>query len=95
MNSATPFDLRVATTAVGTPLHEFVEKNAPALRNAAAVIGGRGAVQTVNRLFDDLWSKPRICLAVRRSLRDLRCSVTSQPDSFAAYGSSLLGRAGA
>ena len=34
-----------------------------------------------------------ICLAVRRSLRDLRCSVISQPDSFSAYGSSLLGRA--
>lgn len=30
---------------------------------------------------------------MRRSLRDLRCSVTSQPDSFSAYGSNLLGRA--
>ncbi|MCA1777666.1 MAG: hypothetical protein LC676_19265 [Loktanella sp.] len=66
MNSITPFDMRVAPTAVGTPLHDFVEKNAPALRNAAAVIGGRGAVQTVNRLFDDLSSKPSIGVHTQR-----------------------------
>jgi hypothetical protein len=54
MNSITPFDMRVATTAVRTPLHDFVERNAPALRNAAGMIGGGGAVQTVNRLFGDL-----------------------------------------
>src|SRR5690554_6077494 len=35
-----------------------------------------------------------ICLAVRRSLRDLRCSIASQPDSFSANGSNLLGRTG-
>jgi hypothetical protein len=32
----------------------------------------------------------RISLAVRRSLRDLHCSITSQPDSFSTNGSSLL-----
>ncbi len=66
MNSITPFDMRVAAEAVRTPLHDFVEKNAPALRNAAAMIGGRGAVQTVNRLFDDLSTKPGIGVHTQR-----------------------------
>jgi hypothetical protein len=66
MNSITPFDMRVAATAVRTPLHDFVEKNAPALRNAAGVIGGGGAAQTVNRLFDDLSAKPRIGVHTQR-----------------------------
>ena len=33
-----------------------------------------------------------ICLAARLALRDLRCCITSQPESFSANGSSLPGR---
>src|SRR6187402_3016806 len=52
--------------------------------------------KAATRLYDP--SKPSatrsacICFSVRRCLRDLLASLLSQPDSFSAYGSSLLGQ---
>lgn len=54
MNSITPFDLRHAVSAHRSPVHNYVARNWPALRNAAALLGGQRAAQEADRLFDDL-----------------------------------------
>jgi len=68
MNSITPFDLRDAELAQRSPVHEFVQQNWPALRNAAALLGGQRAVQEADRLFDDLTAHAKIGIHARRRL---------------------------
>lgn len=58
--------------------------------SSAAAISAVGALQIRHSHAET--RSACICLAVRRWLRDLRCSVTSQPDSLFAHGASLLGR---
>jgi hypothetical protein len=68
MNSITPFDLRHAVPAHRSPIHEFVAQNWPALRNAAALLGGQRATQEADRLFDDLATHATIGIHARRRL---------------------------
>jgi hypothetical protein len=68
MNSITPIDLRHAVLAQRSPVHEFVAQNWPALRNAAALLGGQRAAQEADRLFDDLAAHTMIGTHTRRRL---------------------------
>jgi len=68
MNSTTPFDLRYAVLALRSPVHEFVEQNWPALRNAASFLGGQRAAQEADRLFDDLANHATIGIHTKRRL---------------------------
>ncbi|WP_169788536.1 hypothetical protein [Litoreibacter arenae] len=49
-------------------MHDFVAQNWPALRNAAALLGGRRAAQEADRLFDDLTAHATIGIHARRRL---------------------------
>jgi hypothetical protein len=68
MNSITPFDLRHAVSAHRSPVHEYVAQNWPALRNAAALLGGQRAAQEADRLFDDLATHATIGIHAKRRL---------------------------
>jgi hypothetical protein len=68
MNSITPFDLRHAVSAHRSPVHEYVAQNWPALRNAAALLGGQRAAREADRLFDDLATQVTIGLHAKRRL---------------------------
>jgi hypothetical protein len=68
MNSITPFDLRRAVSAHRSPVHEYVAHNWPALRNAAALLGGQRAAQEADRLFDDLATHATIDIHAKRRL---------------------------
>jgi hypothetical protein len=68
MNSITPFDLRHAVSAHRSPVYEYVAKNWPALRNAAALLGGQRAAQEAERLFEDLLGYAKIGLYTQRRL---------------------------
>jgi hypothetical protein len=68
MNALSTFHLHEATRVHHTPIHAFVEQNWPALRNAAELLGGRVAIQEVERLFDDLSSSLKIGIHTQRRL---------------------------
>jgi hypothetical protein len=68
MNALSTFHLHEATRVHPTPIHAFVEQNWPALRNAAELLGGRRAIQEVERLFDDLSRSLKIGIHAQRRI---------------------------
>ncbi len=85
MNSITPFDLRNAVFAKSSPVHDFVAENWPALRNAAALLGGQQAVQEADRLFDDLATHMTIGIHAKRRLERMMRRLELDDDSVSEH----------
>lgn len=68
MNALSNFNQHGLTRVYSTPIHEFVEQNWHALRNAAELLGGRRAVREIERLFDDLSRSLKIGIHTQRRI---------------------------
>ena len=68
MNALSNFNQHGLTRVYSTPIHEFVEQNWHALRNAAELLGGSRAVREIERLFDDLSRSLKIGIHTQRRI---------------------------